>query len=147
MLVFGEREKSKAADRLVVKVRKKWLSHISVSHLLSQVWLPLDQVSVEQLAEDPPSMLSPQGSLSALPRLTPGSGGSGAGAGGAAEGSLSKRAQRKETKETPIARELRDCVCLAVNGAQFFVTADDKGQLALWLKKLHKKLALIKQYA
>ncbi len=68
-------------------------------------------------------------------------------AGGAAEGSLSKRAQRKETKETPIARELRDCVCLAVNGAQFFVTADDKGQLALWLKKLHKKLALIKQYA
>ena len=65
----------------------------------------------------------------------------------AADGALSKRMLRKEAREAPVVRELRDCVCLAVNGAQFFLAAEDKAQMALWLKKLQKKLALIKQYA
>jgi hypothetical protein len=105
------------------------------------VWLPLEQVSVEQLAEEASSALASGGVVTAVPRLAP------AAVASASEGAMSKRALCKETKEAPVAKELRDCVCLAVNGAQLFLASDDRAQAALWLKKLHKKLALIKQYA
>jgi hypothetical protein len=137
MLVFGEREKSKTADRLVVKVGEEDVVFLLL--ITSQVWLPLEQVLVEQLAEEASSSLAASGSVSAIPRLAPA-------AVATSEGAMSKRALRKETKEAPVAKELRECVCLAANGAQLFLASDDRAQAALWLKKLHKKLALIKQY-
>jgi hypothetical protein len=45
------------------------------------------------------------------------------------------------------ARELRDGVCcLTINGAQFLLSSDDKTQSALFVKKLGKKIAAMKEH-